>query len=266
MFGSRYYHGVIRKYVISFGNLFNDIVVQRFNKNGNRIQTIAVPIAYGPKQKWLVRLNENPNFDKKVAITLPRIGFEITSMQYAPQRKLPSSIKNSSTSSGTLKSQYVPVPWDLTFTLSIFCKNADDGAQIIEQIVPYFRPEFTTNIRMIPEMDLSVDVPIVLQDVSIEDTYEGDFETRRALVYNLTFEVKAVFFGPTSKSGVIKRAITNYYDDTEGDPDRAQRITITPSQYANGAPLFSPPANSALSISTDSISANDDYGFTVTYD
>lgn len=266
MFGEQYYHGTIRKYVIAFGNLFNDIVVQRLNTSGVRIQSIAVPIAYGPKEKWLVRMRQDPFLDSNVGITLPRIGFEIVSMTYASNRKLSSTLKNSVLKNddlNRLKTQYIPVPYDITFLLSIFVRNADDGAQILEQILPYFRPEFTTNVRLIPEMNIVVDTPVVLTDVTIEDTYEGDFDTRRALIYNLTFNVKAYIYGPVSNTGVIKRAITNMFGDTPADTPKIERITVTPAQYANGSPLYSPSANSSLSVNISQISANTDYGFTV---
>ena len=266
MFGNSFYFGTIRKYVIAFGNLFNDIYVQRLDSNGNRIQTLAVPLAYGPKEKWLVRLIQDPNLDADVAITLPRMGFEITSLTYASQRKLSSTIKNSRLKTSDLdrvETQFVPVPYDINILLSIFVRNADDGAQIVEQIVPYFRPEFVTNVRLIPEMGIVSDTPVVLQDVSIEDTYEGDFDTRRALIYNMNFSMKAYFYGPVSNSGVIKRTIIPIAVDTAADAPFLEKITVTPSQFANGAPLTSPSANSALSVNLDQISANSDFGFTV---
>ena len=266
MFGNSFYFGTIRKYVIAFGNLFNDIYVQRLDSNGNRIQTLAVPLAYGPKEKWLVRLVQDPNLDADVAITLPRMGFEITSLTYASQRKLSSTIKNSRLKTSDLdrvETQIVPVPYDINILLSIFVRNADDGAQIVEQIVPYFRPEFVTNVRLIPEMGIVSDTPVVLQDVSIEDTYEGDFDTRRALIYNMNFSMKAYFYGPVSNSGVIKRTIIPIAVDTAADAPFLEKITVTPSQFANGAPLTSPSANSALSVNLDQISANSDFGFTV---
>jgi len=269
MFG-QYYHGTIRKYIIAFGNLFNDIVIARLNTAGERIQAIEVPIAYGPKEKWLVRLKQDPNLEQNIGITLPRIGFEIVSMAYAPQRKLASTLQNAhlkNSDLNKLNSQYTPVPYDLNIMLSIFVKNADDGAQILEQILPYFRPEFTTNIRLIPEMNVVVDTPVVLQDVSIEDTYEGDFDTRRALVYNLNFNMKAYIYGPVFSQGIIKRAITNLFDDLPADAgNKVEKITVSAAQYANGAPLTSPSANASLSVATSAISANSDYGFSMNID
>lgn len=264
MFGHQYYHGTIRKYVIAFGSLFSDIIVQRLDTNGNRIQSIAVPIAYGPKEKFLVRLRHDPDLEQDVAVTLPRIGFEIISMQYNGQRKLSSTHKNVmiyDDDGDRVQTQFVPVPYDINMQLSIFSKNADDASQIIESILPYFRPEFTLNVNLIPEMGIVVDTPVVLQSVSIEDTYEGDFDTRRALVHTLDFIVKGTFYGPIVTSGLIKRAIIGISDQDTLDPT-IERITVTPSQYANGAPLFSPSANASLSVLTSAINANTDYGFT----
>ena len=265
MFAQQYYHGAIRKYVIAFGNLFNDIIIQRLDVNGNRIQSILVPLAYGPKEKWLVRLVQDPNLDADVAITLPRMGFEITGMSYASSRKLSSTLQNvrlRPSDFSRLNTQFIPVPYDIDFQLSVFVKNADDGAQIIEQILPFFRPEFTTQVNLIPEMQVVVDTPIVLNGVTIEDTYEGDFDSRRALIYNLTFSVKAYLYGPISNSGIIQRAITNFVDTTTDAEPTIDRITITPSQFANGSPLFVPSGNTQLSVAIDQISANTDFGFT----
>ena len=263
MFGDQYYNGVIRKYVIAFGSLFNDIVIQRRNTAGQRIQSIQVPIAYGPKEKFLVRLRADPNLSQQVALTLPRMGFEITALTYNGARKLSSSLRNvaiNSADNNKVKSQYVPVPYDITFALSIMCKNADDGAQILEQIVPYFRPEFTLNIRLIPELNIVVDTPVVLQDISIEDTYEGNFEERRALVHTLNFNMKGYLYGPSSKTGVIKRSQVFFFQDTAADVGPIERLTVSPAQHANGAPM-NIPGNTESSVALSSIAANSDYGF-----
>ncbi len=263
MFGHQYYNGVIRKYVIAFGSLFNDIVIQRMNRSGVKIQSIAVPIAYGPKEKFLVRFRADPNLSQQVALTLPRMGFEITSMAYNGARKLSSSLRNISintSDNNKVKSQYVPVPYDFTFALSIFCKNADDGSQILEQILPYFRPEFTMNVRLIPELNIVADTPVVLQDVSTEDTYEGNFEERRALVHTVNFNLKGYLYGPSSKSGVIKRSQVFFYQNTNADTGPIERLTVSPAQHANGAPM-NIPGNTESSVSLDNIAANSDYGF-----
>lgn len=259
MFGRTFYNSSLRKYVIAFGNMFNGIYVQRLDANGTRIQNLKVPIAYGPKQKFLVRLGQDPNLDQDVAISLPRIGFEVVGMNYAANRKLPSTLRNfkvNRSDTKTVYAQYAPVPYDIQFAMSVFVKNADDGAQIFEQIIPYFQPEWTNSMNLIPDMDLTYDVPCVLNDVSIEDTYEGDFDTRRALIYNLNFTMKGYFFGPISTSGLIRRAVLNTYDDIDAT-DIAEVVSIQPALKADGTPT----SNTALSIPVDDIEADDDYGF-----
>ena len=241
-----------------FGNLFNDIVVQRYNKDGDRIQAIAVPIAYGPKEKFLSRIRSNPDLADDVAIQLPRMSFEMTGMTYAPTRKL--NRLNNTVSSGTaannLRTNFASAPYDIDFSLAIYVKNADDGVQIIENILPFFTPEFTASMRLIPEMsDLLLDIPVVLQSVSMEDSYEGDFESRRAIVYTLNFLVKGYIFGPVQTKGVINRVQVDSYTDIDVEA-RETRVVVTPGQLANGAPT----TNSAASVERSAISANSDFG------
>ena len=258
MFGRTFYHGTVRKYVIVFGNMFNGIYVQRFNSSNERVQTLKVPIAYGPKEKFLVRLAQDPNLDQDVAVSLPRLGFEMTGMNYAANRKLPSTLRHTKVDSSDLnklKSQYAPVPYDINFTLSAFVKNADDGTQILEQILPYFQPEWTNNVRLIPEMDLVYDVPCILNDVSLEDTYEGDFAARRALIWNLTFTMKGYIFGPISTTGTIRRNIINLFNNTTATTG-LEAINQQPALTVDGDPT----SNTALSVPVDEIRVDDDYG------
>ena len=257
MFGRTFYHGTMRKYVVVFGNMFNGIYVQRFNSSDERIQTLKVPIAYGPKEKFLVRLAQDPNLDQDVAVSLPRMGFEMTGINYAANRKLPSTLKHSKVDRSDitkLTTQHIPVPYDIQFTLSIFVKNADDGTQILEQILPYFQPEWTNNIKLQPELDLVYDIPCVLNDVSVEDTYEGDFAARRALIWNLNFTMKGFVFGPISTNGTIRRATVGI-----GDVDtlvNIENVNTLPGLTANNTPT----SNSALSVSAGQIEADDPYG------
>ena len=259
MFGRTFYHGTIRKYVIVFGNMFNGIYVQRFNSSNERVQTLKVPIAYGPKEKFLVRLAQDPNLDQDIAVSLPRLGFEMTGINYASNRKLPSTLrhtKKDSSDNNILKSQYAPVPYDINFTLSAFVKNADDGTQILEQILPYFQPEWTNNIKLIPDMDLVYDVPCILNDVSLEDTYEGDFAARRALIWNLNFTMKGYIFGPISNTGIIRRTKLRFIDENTSDSAGLEEANIQPALTADGKPT----SNNALSIPVEDIEANDPYG------
>ena len=244
-----------------FGTMFNDIDVQRFNTAGERIQTMRVPIAYGPREKFLVRLAQDPNFDRDVALSLPRMSFEITTMNYNSARKLPSTIKNVYTYSDKdkLKYQYTPVPFDINIALSVFVKNADDGVQILEGILPFFTPEWTNTVNFIPELKLKMDVPVVFNDISTEDTYEGDFSTRRALIHTLNFTVKGYLFGPVRTQGVIKRAIaTTNVEKTDGSSSAiSSTITATPGLTANGTPT----TDSSITLPPQQISSTDNYGF-----
>tara|TARA_R100000697_G_scaffold48353_3_gene61611 strand:- start:1606 stop:2391 length:786 start_codon:yes stop_codon:yes gene_type:complete len=253
-----------------FGTLFNDIIVQRFNKAGQRIQALKVPIAYGPKEKFLVRITQDPELTNQSQVSLPRMGFEMTGMQYMPERKLSSTQRRVNTvgstgSNNSIKTVFTPVPYDFNFSLSVFVKNADDGVQILEQILPFFTPEWTTTLKIIPEMNIKHDVPTVLQSVTTEDAYDGDFETRRSLIYNLDFLVKGYIYGPVKKSGIIKRTLVDFINSANTELQegkRIEKITITPGLDANGNPT----ANSSQSISIDNISANDNFGFVIKYE
>ena len=270
MFGHQFYNQIIRRYVVMFGTLFNDIVVQRFNTSGVRIQSIRVPIAYGPKEKFLARVEQNPDLQKKSSVSLPRIGFEMVGMQYMPDRKLSSTqrrvqVQGTAGSNNDIKSVFTPVPYDFNFSLSVFVKNADDGIQILEQILPFFTPDWTTTVKIIPEMDITHDIPTVLTSVTTEDTYEGDFETRRTLIYNLDFLVKGYIYGPVRKSGIIKRTLIDFID-SKGPKDKSgvklETIKIVPGLQANGQPT----GNTENSININNISANDNFGFAVDYE
>lgn len=219
MINSYFYHGLLRKYVIYFGSLFNDITIQRQDENGNKIQDVAVPIAYGPKQKFIARLEQDPTLNKEVALTLPRLSFEITGFQYDAGRKLPTLnriVKQSPNYNNRLTSVYAPVPYNITFQLAIYTKNAEDGMKILEQIIPYFTPEWTSTINVLPELDLALDIPVVLNSTSMSDQYTGSLNdmARRYIIHTLTFTLKGYFFGPVGSSGVIKRAIVNLYNTT----------------------------------------------------
>jgi hypothetical protein len=270
MFGSQFYHQSLRKYVIMFGNMFNDIVVRRYNDSGNPIQAVAVPLAYGPKEKFLVRLTQDPNLDQQIAIQLPRMGFEMTTLNYDGNRRLTGVTRNIRVVSDRDKFDYnyVPVPYDLQFNLYAYVRNADDGAQILEQIVPYFGPEWTNQVRILPQTNITIDVPTILNTVSIEDTYEGDFETRRALIYTFDFTIKAYFYGPVRRQGIIKRSqidfgivssnsVNKITMEDVANTGRSSRIVVVPGLLANGSPT----TNSAASIAYSQIDADDDYGF-----
>ena len=233
MLGQQFYHETIRKLVIAFGSLFNNIVLVRKNNNGVITQTMKVPLAYGPKQKFLARLRQDPNLDNKVSITLPRISFEIGALTYDPTRKLNRVQKFKKTKSGNnkqLDSQFMPVPYNITFTLSVMSKNSDDSLQIVEQILPYFQPDYTITLKDNVDMDTSRDVPVILNNISYEDSYEGDFASRRAIIYTLDFTLKFYLYGPVTSSNVIKTVqVDQYTDMPDKSPKREQRYTVTPN-------------------------------------
>ena len=236
MLGQYFYNETIRNTIIAFGSLFNDIQIERRNAADVAVQTLKVPLAYGPKQKFLIRLEGDPNLDTKVAITLPRIGFEINGLDYAPERKLNRIMKKrkvQNTEDDKLKSmmtQYSPVPYNIGFELFVMARNSDDGIQIVEQILPFFQPEYTVSIREVPQMDTIRDVPIILNSISYEDTYEGDFTTRRAIVYTFNFTAKTYVYGPVETSKPItKTEVKTYANLQDAAPDRVQKITTTVS-------------------------------------
>ena len=177
MFGHEFYHEHIRRYVVVFGTMFNNIVVSRRDSAGTVQKRIKVPIAYSPRDKLLSRIEDDPSFSKPTAINLPYMGFEITSMTYAGERKLKTIQRYTIASKTDTKKRslvYAPVPYDINFSLSIMVKSAEDGTQILEQILPFFTPEWTNSVQLIDDMDITLDIPLVLISVSSDDTYDGD--------------------------------------------------------------------------------------------
>jgi len=228
MLGQTFYHQTIRKYVVLFGTLFNDIFIEKRNSSNQVISKQKVPIAYGPKQKFLVRAVQDPDLDKKVAIQLPRMGFEMTSINYDPTRKLNTMGKlynkgYNSSGNRTIKTMFNPVPYTFTFSLFIFVDNAEDGTQILEQILPFFSPEFTTTINVISEMGIKLDVPLIINSASNEDVYDGDFTTRRTLVWTLDFTMKGFIYPEVKSSDKIIKSIDisfrNMTDTSTGSSD-----------------------------------------------
>ena len=233
MLGTQFYHETIRKVIVSFGTLFNDISLVRKDNSGNIIQHMKVLLAYGPREKFLVRLREDADLTKQVAITLPRIGFEIKNLSYDPARKLSrvqkfKKVKGANTKQ--LDTQYMPVPYNLEFELYIMAKQSDDALQIVEQILPYFQPDYTLTINDMSDMGIKKDVPIILNSINYEDSYDGDFTSRRALIYTLSFTTKFYLYGPVTSSKVIKTVqVDQYLDTPDQSPKREQRYTVTPS-------------------------------------
>ena len=212
---SYFYYQLTRKYVILFGSLFNDITVIRKDKDtGRELKRMNVPIIYGPKDKYITRINSDPDLQRETQITLPRMSFEIRSMAYDATRKQNSLLRHAKAdSSSKSNSMYMGVPYDLTFELNIYAKNIDDGTHIVEQILPYFNPDYTVTINAIPELGFLKDVPVILTSVTNNVEYEGNFDSVRYIHWTLAFTVKANYYGPISKPKIIKRSITNIFND-----------------------------------------------------
>ena len=204
MLGQTFYHQTIRKYVALFGTLFNDINIEKKDSGGNVLSRQKVPIAYGPKQKFLTRINQDASLDRQVAIQLPRLGFEMTGMAYDPVRKLNTmgSLTHKETINGNrnVKKMFNPSPYIFDFSLYAFVENAEDGTQILEQILPFFTPEFNVTVNIITDMGLSIDIPIIIQSATSEDSYEGEFSARRTIIWTISFMMKG-FIYPDIKSG-----------------------------------------------------------------
>ena len=231
MVGNYFYNETIRKTVIAFGTLFNNISIKKYGTDGKSISQIKVPIAYGPIQRFLARIEQQPNFDDNVAISLPRLSFQLTSYVYDAARKASPVQKFtmlSPTSKTKVKKMYMPVPYDVGFRLSFAAKLQDDALQIIEQILPFFQPSYSVTISMLEGVDEKRDIPFTLTNVGFVDEYEGDFSTRRFIQYDLDFVAKTYFYQevPTDENGIIKKVQVDY--STAIRAPREQRYTVVP--------------------------------------
>ena len=248
MFGRYFYNESMRRMTVAFGQLFNKIQIKHKDASGTTIQSIAVPLAYAPKEKFLTRLDQQPDLDKReFAVTLPRMSFEISGISYDSSRKLTRIQKyktvKTSKEGKVMNYNYTPVPYNISYTLNIFTATAESGLQIVEQILPFFQPDYTVTVVAVPELDIKRDVPIILNDVNYEDSYSGDYTSRRAVIYTLNFTAKTYLFGPANTQKVIKEVQADLHTDTP-EATREERIVITPNPT--------------------SADADDDFGFTTT--
>ena len=238
MFGNYFYHQRIRKAVATFGAMFNDIYVLRKDSSGGVINTQKVPLSYGPRAKFLDRIREVPDLqENRVAIKLPRMSFEIMNISYDPARQLPkSNVTARPGIAGTVLSRNkieVGVPYMISFQLSVFAKLQDDALQVVEQVIPYFNPQYTLSIKPFDDIDtIKEDVPIILTGVTMNDDYEGEVASRRTIVYTMDFDMHVMFHGPITSQGIIRSAITDVLDINAGLNDSdipLERITVTPN-------------------------------------
>ena len=236
MLGTYFYHEILRKTVIGFGTLFNNINVRHKDASGTNFSVLKVPLAYGPMQKFLARIQQQPDLDRETAITLPRLSFEMQGLQYDPTRKT-GIAQTFLTKNGTnAKKVYMPVPYNVGFELSIMAKLSDDALQILEQIVPYFQPSFNITINLISSIGEKKDIPIVLESINYSDQYEGGFDSRRIIIYTLSFTAKTYLFGPVADdpAGLIKKVDVDYYTSTNIKTARRNiRYSATPTAKEN---------------------------------
>ena len=237
MLGTYYYHEIVRKTIISFGTLFNDINIRHKDANGSTFSEMKVPLAYGPSQKFLARLEQQADLNKPVAITLPRMSFEMNSIQYDSARKLGVTQTFKASDGSNLKKVFMPVPYNIGFELNVLAKLNDDALQIVEQILPFFQPSFNLTVDLVSAIGEKRDIPIVLDSMNFQDDYEGDFSTRRALIYTLGFTAKTYLFGPvpSSSSGLIKKVQVDVAADTNTKTaKREMRYTVVPDPTTAG--------------------------------
>jgi|TARA_B100001996_G_scaffold127650_1_gene96869 hypothetical protein len=233
MLGTYSYHEIIKKTVVGFGTLFNNIELRRIASG--KTEVMKVPLAYGPKQKFLARINQIGLNKTSVQITLPRISFEIQGFNYDATRKVSPTQKVRKTQADkTVKQSFMPVPYNLNFELAIMAKNQDDGLQILEQILPVFQPSFNITMNLVDVLGEKRDYPITLTSIDYEDVYEGDFDTRRTLVYTLQFVAKTYLYGPVTDSSVVKKVQVDYSTKLDKTAPREVRYTVEPDPVSAG--------------------------------
>ena len=250
MLGTYFYHEIIRRTIVSFGTLFNDIHIQHKDNDGNIVDDIKVPLAYAPMQKFLAKIQQQADLSKPVAITLPRMSFEMIGISYDSTRKTTATKTfKAVTSGGDIRQVYHPVPYNINFQLALYCKLNDDALQVTEQILPFFQPSFNLTVDLVSSIGEKKDIPVVLNGISMQDDYEGDFSSRRSLIYTFDFTAKTYLFGPIADSsdGLIRKVQVDMYTNTDQTiAKREQRYTAVPD------PIDADPS--------------DDFGFSETFE
>ena len=292
MFGTYFYHQISRKMVVAFGSLFNTIEVRRTDSSDAVTEVIKIPLSYGPKDKMLTRISSDPNLNPKVALTVPRMGFELLSMTYDSVRKLNTLNRNVKKGTTGLKKQFNPVPYNWEFSLYIFVKNAEDGTQVLEQILPFFTPEFTVTMNLVSSMEEVRDIPLVLNSVTSEDTYEGDFATRRSIIWTLSFTMKGFLYPDISDNAKVIETVavdthlmskasvvdpvyfvsedstsysTNYFILNGHEYDDSTRIRILTEDSSAAASAGATVSRATVTAKTTNIT-DEDFGFSETFE
>lgn len=267
MLGHIFFHDLIRKYVVTFGTLFNDIKLRRTNRLGAVVQTIEVPLTYGPRDKFVTRLQQDPDLSAQTGLTLPRISFEIVRMGFDPSRQLPATNKIiHDGQANKVKRVFTQVPYDIQFALNVYSMTNEDGVRIVEQILPFFVPQFAPTVQLLDEPEMKMDIPIILNGITTQDLYDGSFEQRRVLVHTMDFLMKAYMIGPVVEKPLILFANTNFridgFNTAIGTSNNdVEAFRFRPGQLANGSPT----SNGALSVAANTILPNSNYGVITTF-
>jgi len=235
-----FYNEIFRRTIISFGSLFNNIIIKQQNSSDVVVNEFRVPLAYGPTQKFLARINQQPDLNKSVSLTLPRMSFEFIGLNYDPSRKITQTQKFKKaliSDSTNIQTSYMPVPYNMEFELAIMTKLNDDMLQIVEQILPYFQPSYNMSVNLVESIGEKRDIPVVLEGITMSDDYEGDYTTRRALVYTLRFSAKTYLFGPISSANadIVKKVTVGFAAGTlgSGTPQRDVQYAAEPRAIQN---------------------------------
>jgi hypothetical protein len=231
MLGTYFYHEILRKTIIGFGTLFNNINIRHLKNDGTVLDETKVGLSYGPMQKFLTKIQEQSDLDKSIALTLPRMSFEMTGMQYDSTRKTGITQTFKAVDGTNMKKVFMPIPYNITFELNIFSKLNDDSLQIIEQILPFFQPSFNLTVDLVSSIGEKRDIPIILDSIDFQDDYEGSFQTRRAIIHTLRFTAKTYLFGPIADTsdGLIRKVQADFYSDTNTKTaKREMRYTVVP--------------------------------------
>jgi hypothetical protein len=256
-----FYNEIFRKTIISFGTLFNNLTIKQEGS------VVKVPLAYGPTQKFLARLEQAPNLNQSVAMSLPRMSFEFTGLNYDPSRKVTTTqqftVKNPEDNTD-IKKQYMPVPYNMQFELAIMCKLNDDALQIVEQILPYFQPQYNLTVQLVESIKEKRDIPIILENVTMQDDYEGDFTTRRVLLYTMRFTAKTYLFGPVTSAtkDIVKQVSVRYLAGGSKSTERDITYSVKPravKDYTDDVVT-----NLAEDITAEAVTVNVDDGTKIT--